>query len=292
MTFDLATLLRALTLACLIGLLLGIGLRLTAGEVLAALRESRLTLILLANFVAVPLLVVGLARGFQLRTDHSIGMILLGAAPFAPVVPVFARMARANLALAAGLTALMPLLSAFLTPWVSYLALRFVPGGGEVTFNVPKTLAILTSTITGPLALGVAIHHFAPTVTRRLLRPVDVLSQATGALSLIVVVTAEFRSIVGLGWAPLAAMLIAAEVSLALGYAIGGTDRGSRRVVALGTSNRNLALALLLAVGGHPGTAVVPVVAAGGLILILLGLLHVAWWRLADSRRAPDRHPG
>lgn len=289
MTIDSATLLRALTLACLIGLLLAIGLRLTAREVLTALRECRLTLVLAANFVAVPLVVVALARGFQLGTDHATGMILLGAAPFAPVVPVFARMARANLALAAGLTALMPVLCAFLTPWVSWAALRFVPGGGEVAFSGLKTLAILMATISVPLALGVAINQFAPTIKERLRRPVDVFSQATGVLSLIVVIAAEFRSILGLGWASLVTMVLAGEISLALGYSLGGTDRASRRVLGLGASNRNLALALLLAVESYPGTVVVPVVAADGLILILLGLLHVAWWRFTDSCRGVCR---
>jgi BASS family bile acid:Na+ symporter len=38
----------------------------------------------------------------HLPRDVTIGMILLGAAPFAPVVPVFTRMAKGDLALAAG----------------------------------------------------------------------------------------------------------------------------------------------------------------------------------------------
>ena len=38
-------------------------------------------------------------------------MLLLAAAPFAPVVPVFVKMARGDLALAAGLTAIFPIFS-------------------------------------------------------------------------------------------------------------------------------------------------------------------------------------
>src|ERR1041384_4837885 len=122
MTMDTTTLIRGLTMACLFGLLLAVGLRLTAGQLIESLRKCRLTLILLANFLAVPLLVVALTRLFQLKPGLAVGMVLLGAAPFAPVVPVFAKMARADLPLAAGLTSLVPLLSAFLTPWVSVAA--------------------------------------------------------------------------------------------------------------------------------------------------------------------------
>jgi bile acid:Na+ symporter, BASS family len=42
------------------------------------------------------------ARGFGLRPEVTVAMILLAAAPFAPVVPIFARMSRGDLALAAG----------------------------------------------------------------------------------------------------------------------------------------------------------------------------------------------
>src|SRR5208282_3212906 len=101
----------------------------------------------------------------------------------------------------------------------------------------------------------------------------------TGALSLTVVTVAEFNSILATGWKPLLAMLIGSESSLALGYYLGGKEQGARRVLALGASNRNIALALLLAISSFPGTGVVPAVVANGLLLIFMGLLHVAFWR-------------
>jgi BASS family bile acid:Na+ symporter len=64
-----------------------------------------------------------------------------------------------------------------------------------------------------------------------------------------------------------------------LGWASSASGRGSRKVVALGTGNRNIALALLLALASFPASPVVGVVVANGLLMIVLGLLHVAWWR-------------
>src|SRR5437899_864496 len=275
MTMDTTSLIRGLTMACLFGLLLAVGLRLTAREVVDSLRRCRLTLILLANFIAVPLLVVALTRLFQLRPGLAAGMVLLGAAPFAPVVPVFAKMARADLALAAGLTSLLPVISAFLTPLVSAGVLQTVAVSGELKFRVLRILLILMATITAPLLAGVAIKHFAPAFTRRVLRPVEILSEATGALSLTVVTLTQFGSILKTGWLPLLAMLISSEVTLALGYWLGGPERASRRVVALGTSNRNIALALLLAVESFPGTEIVAAVVANELIMILMHMKYV-----------------
>ena len=115
---------RIFTIGSLAGLLLAVGLRLTFAEVVESVRRSRFVPILLINFAAVPLLWALAAGWAGLGRDTATAMVLLGAAPFAPVVPVFARMSRANLALAAGLTAIYPVISALLTPWVCSVALR------------------------------------------------------------------------------------------------------------------------------------------------------------------------
>ena len=273
-----------MTIAALSGLLLTVGLRLRWAEVADALKRSHLSLVLAVNFVGVPLLTVGTAWAFQLSRDVTIGMLLLAAAPFAPVVPVFARMARADLALAAGLTALFPFLSALLTPLVCMTSLKAVPGTEELRFDFLSVLGVLAATITLPLAAGVVVNHCRPVLAKIILRPVEVLSEAVGALSLAFVTVVEFKSVLATGWKPLLAMVVVSELAFFAGYAVGGSTIGARRVVALGTSNRNIALAVLVALNSFAGTPVVGAVVANGLVLILRGLLHVAWWRLKRSK--------
>jgi len=277
---------RILTASALAGLLAAVGLRLTWAKVLASLRRCRFTAIVLVNFLVVPGLTAVAARAFDLSLETSIAMVLLGAAPFAPVVPVFARMARADLALAAGLTAVFPLISSLLTPLSAQAALRLIAGAGAVTFEMLGSLILLTATITLPLAAGVALRHYAPELGRRLLRPVEVISEATGAASLAFVVFTEFSSIANLGWRAWLAMALLSEVAMALGWLLGGPQRGTRQVVALGTANRNIALALLVAIQSFPRTPVVSAVVGNGLLLILFGLLHVAWWRWTQRAKA------
>lgn len=278
------TIIRLLTMASLAGLLLGVGLRLTLGEVIASVRKCRLGWIVVVNFVVVPALAVAMTRLFHIEPELSLGIILLSAAPFAPVVPVFARMARADLALAAGLTSLFPVLSSFLTPLVVGVAIHALPSAGAISFNAGGILLTLVATITLPLCLGIAINHFAPAWGRWALRPMEVISEATGALSLTFVTVTEWGAIQATGALPLLVMGLLFEVALALGWSLGGPGRATRRVVALGTSNRNIALALLVALQSFGGTAVVPAVVANGLLLIFLGLLHVAFWRFGPNR--------
>jgi BASS family bile acid:Na+ symporter len=283
--FDTEAIVRILTISALAGLLAAVGLRLTWDEVKGALRQCRFTFILLVNFLVVPALTVAAATGFHLQRDIAIAMILLAAAPFAPVVPVFARMARADLALAAGLTAVFPLVSALLTPLSAQAALRVLANADPVRFNMLTSLVVLAATISLPLAAGVFVRHHLPGLGQRLLRPVEVISEATGATSLAFVTVTEFGSIVNLGWRAWLAMALVSEISLLLGWKLGGPARSARQVVALGTSNRNIALALLVALQNFGGTPVVSAVVGNGLLLIGAGLLHVAWWRWFGAGR-------
>src|SRR5213595_3956629 len=175
---------RLLTTGSLAGLLLAVGMKLSIEQLLEALRKRRLTLIVIANFAIVPAIVLAVTEFCGFRTEISIGMILLAAAPFAPVVPVFTRMARADLALAAGLTALFPVLSVFLTPVVCQMMLKQVAHSGVVQFNVSEALLVLLATIVLPLGLGMAIRYVALPFARRTLRPVEIFSEVAGAASL------------------------------------------------------------------------------------------------------------
>lgn len=279
---------RILTACALAGLLAAVGLRLTWPEVRTALQSCRFTGIVVVNFLAIPLLAVASARAFGLGLDTTTAMLLLAAAPFAPVVPVFARLARADLALAAGLTAVFPLLSALFTPLAILGALQLVAPAGAMRFEMLSSLGVLLATITLPLGIGVFIRHRAPELGGRLLRPMEVFSEATGAASLAFVVWVEFGSMLALGWKAWVAMALVSEVAMFIGWHLGGPDRETRQVVALGTANRNIALAILVAIQNFPGTPVVSAVVGNGLLLILFGLLHVGWWRLARGRFTPS----
>ncbi len=286
MGFDANSAIRLLTMTSLGGLLFAVGLRLTWGEITASLRRCRLGWVLPLNFILAPVLALVSARLFQVPTDIAVGMLLLAAAPFAPVVPIFTKMARGDLALAGVLTALFPFFAALLAPIVCEAGLKFLPGSGSLKFNILAILLVLVSTITLPLAAGVAFHHYLPVLGRKLLKPLEVISEGIGAASLTFVTVIEFQTILSTGWKPLLAMAFVSELLLFAGYTLSGPTPAARRVVALGTSNRNIALSLLMALESFPGTPIVAAVVANGLLLIFLGLLHVAFWRFCSFDRS------
>jgi BASS family bile acid:Na+ symporter len=276
------TVVRILTTAALAGLLFEIGLRLKPRELWHSLRDhALLARVLVLNFLIVPALALGLMWCLNVPRDPSVAILLLAAAPFAPVVPIFTKMVRGDLALAASLTALFPFVSAFFTPFVCEVGVRFVPGGGELSFSFAIILLVLLATITLPLAAGVAMNHWWPSVGRALQKPIEVIADAAGALSLGFVTWTEWEAITHTGWKPLLVTLVLSEASLVLGYALGAGSKGARRVTAFGASNRNIALAILVAIDSFAGSPILPQVVANGLLLIFVGLAHVAWWRFA-----------
>lgn len=270
-----------MTTTALAGLLFSAGLRLNWAQIIDALRRCRLGWILALNFLGVPLLAMGLVSLFQVPQPIAVGMLLLAAAPFAPVIPTFARLARADPALAAALTGLFPFLSAFMTPLICRLSLIALPGHDSVAFNSWFILLVLVSSITVPLVAGVACRRSLPRLGVRLADPVQILAEGAGAVGLAFITVVEFQAIRSTGPQPLLAMLLLSELSFVAGYALSGPAAAARLVVALGTSNRNIALAVLVAVQSFPGTPIVAAVVTNGLLLILLGLLHVGGWRLA-----------
>ena len=128
-----------------------------------------------------------------------------------------------------------------------------------------------------------AFRHQLPKLGQKLLKPLEVFSEAAGAISLAFVTVVEFQAILATGWKPLLAMALASELLFFAGYAAGGPAAASRRVIAFGTAKRKIALALLVALESFPGSPVVAAVVANGLLLIFLGLLHVAFWNYSSS---------
>ena len=93
----------------------------------------------------------------------------------------------------------------------------------------------------------------------------------------------EFQNILATGMKPLLAMACVSELALLAGYLPAGrpSARGAwwpwARAIGILRSR------LLVAIESFPGTPIVAAVVANGLVLIFLGLLHVAFWRFPGA---------
>jgi bile acid:Na+ symporter, BASS family len=277
---DALTIVRILAFSSLFGLLLAIGLETRFRAILNALRHARIEATLLANFLLVPLYAATLTTFFALHETPARAMMLLAAAPFAPVVPLFVRMAGGNLALATGLTGLFPILAALMTPAALGFGLWLL---GDIADDRPSSLLILEvlmSSITLPLALGLGLGEAWPRIAKKIHKPIEWISEAVGVLSLVFLSTLEASHLrLPETWTLLPSVCFY-EGCFLIGLYLMKTAAENRLVFAFGTGNRNIGLAILLAAIFDQGIDLLGDVLGQSLLMLGLGLIHVGIARL------------
>src|SRR5580765_222782 len=151
--------------------MLGMGLGLKVGQIVAPLRNVRLiALSLVANFVLMPLAAVGLARLLRLDEPLGVGLILLGASAGAPFLPKLAQIAKGNLAFAVGLMVLLMVLTIVYLPLVLPLLLE------GVSVNPAKIARTLVLLMLLPLAVALGVKAKLPAVAARTKPALDKIS--------------------------------------------------------------------------------------------------------------------
>ncbi len=253
-------------LILILSMLLDTGLSLTVQQLWQPLRNVRLILrSLLANFILVPLFVYGLLQVVPLSEPVRIGFTILAVAGGPPVLPKLAQLVNGNLAYAAGLMMLMMGLTAIYMPFALSFALQDV----EVSpWQVAKPLLTLMLI---PLAIGLAIRAKDEAIAATLQPWMRKISSATLIVGLIASLVLQFNSLVDMViTGEILAIAAFILVSFGLGYLLGGPDSDTRRTLAVGTSQRNIAAALLVAGTNFDDPAVVSVIVVTSLSLFVI----------------------
>jgi BASS family bile acid:Na+ symporter len=230
-------------LAFVIASMAAAGLTVKPGEALGELRRVRpVSRAILANFIGAPLLAWLLAAIIPMRPDFAAGLILVGAAAGAPFLPILAQAARGNIAFAIALMVLLVTGSLVVVPVALPVLL---PGTHVPTWELLKPLLEF---IVLPLCIGMAVRSAWAPAAGRLEPALHRISNVSLLVFFALVVWTHLGALwaaVGSG-AILASMLFTIVLGAAT-YAPTGLDAGTRRVLALGTAQRNVAAALVTA---------------------------------------------
>ena len=264
---------KAIPVAMLVFVLssmLAMGLGLTVGEIVAPLRNARLVVLsLLVNFVLMPLGALALADVLRLDQPLGVGLLLLGAAAGAPFLPKLAQIAKGNLAFGVGLMVLLMVVT------VGYLPLvlpSLLPG---VTVNPAQIARSLFLLMLLPLAGALAVKAYFADVAARTKPLLDRLSNL-GLIVLVVLITVtNVNNVLAVfGTRGILAGLLFIAMGFAIGWMLGGPDTSTRRVLALGTAQRNIAAALVVGSQSFsdPKVVVMVVVVAIVSLLVLMPL--------------------
>jgi bile acid:Na+ symporter, BASS family len=248
--------------------MLGMGLGLRVAEIVAPLRSLRLVVLaVLANFVVMPAVAIGLAKLLGLEESMGIGLLLLGAASGAPFLPKLAQIAKGNLPFAVGLMVLLMVITVGYLPLVLPLLL---PGVAVNPMQIAKSLVLLMLL---PLGGALAVNANRPDIAARVKPACDKASNL-GLIALMALLTLfNIRSVLAVfGTGGILAGLLFLAVGLGVGWLLGGPSRDTRSVLGLGTAQRNIAAALVVANQSFTDPSVVVmvvVVAIVGLVVLM-----------------------
>ncbi|MFC1618174.1 bile acid:sodium symporter family protein [Patescibacteria group bacterium] len=257
------------TLVFVVTSMLGMGLSFTIKEMIAPLKNAKTTItILIANFAIVPFVAVAIACWLPIDRPFQIGLILVACAAGAPFIPKLAQRAKANVAFSVGLMALLMIVTVLFLPIVLPLILH----GVQVSaWDIARPLLVAMLL---PLGFGMLMKHF---LKKRAVRPAKIFSliSTIALVALLIFVLISNSGIMGqvFGTGAILAILILLAVSVGVGYLLGGKNKDNRKVIALGTGQRNLAAAMVVALGNFSEPEVMTMVIAASLIIVVTLLI-------------------
>jgi bile acid:Na+ symporter, BASS family len=243
------------------------GAGLTVPQIFEPLRNARLVVLaLLANFVLMPLGAFALAKVLWLDEPLGIGLLLLGCAAGAPFLPKLAELAKGNLAFAVGA---MVLLMAVTVGYLPIVLPLLLPGVTVDPWKIARSLVLLMLL---PLAAGLALKARYEVLARRVKPVLDKISNVSLILLVLLITAANLDKVLQVFGTGILAGLLFIAWGFGTGWLLGGPDADSRRVMALGTGQRNIAAALVVASQSFSDPKVVVmviVVAIAGFIILM-----------------------
>jgi BASS family bile acid:Na+ symporter len=263
--------------------MLAVGLSFTFRQLAGPLRyPDRVFRALVANFILVPLLALGISRLLALDPSLAAGMVLVGMAAGAPFLLKLTQAANADVGLSASLLVLLMPLTVIYMPFVVPLVVADA-SVRALGIAVPLILTLLL-----PMVIGHTMDSFLPRLAARL-RPI---AGTTSSIALVVLIASTlvlnaplFRDLLGTG--AIAATVLLTAGGFGVGYLISSPGFNRRVVMGLGAGQRNIAAALVVASQDFddPRTLVMVVLFS---VVDLMVLFPIA---LILRRRSPTRPP-
>ncbi|QTD41911.1 bile acid:sodium symporter family protein [Sporosarcina sp. Te-1] len=201
-------------ISILLGIVMfGMGMTLTLKDFGEVIRHPKSVVIgVLSQFIVMPLLAYGLAKGLNLPAEIAIGVILVGACPGGTASNVMTFLAKGNTALSVAVTSVSTLLAPILTP-----AIIYVLASEWLEVSAANMFMSVVKIVLFPIILGLIVQFFLKEQAKKSVDIMPLVSVVAIVLIVAAVVAGSKEKIVESG------LLIFAVVILhnGLGYLFG-----------------------------------------------------------------------
>lgn len=234
------------TINPILGLIMfGMGLTLSPQDFKVVLSRPKDVLLgCLAQFVVMPLLAWLLCQVFALPQELALGVILVGCCPGGTASNVITYLAKGDLALSVGMTAMSTLLAPVMTPLLVWLL-----AGTMVNVDTIGMLLSIVYVVIAPIVAGLICQRYLPKLTKRLIPYLPAFSTLMITLVVVIVVSHNASKLLVGGLLVVLVVMLHNLLGLTVGYLVGRGLRLSRpKCVALsvevGMQNSGLASSL------------------------------------------------
>jgi BASS family bile acid:Na+ symporter len=223
---------------------LGFGLQATLRDVTSVFRRpAQLVACLVSMNVIMPLFAMLVAKIFALDQVIEVSLVALAAAPVPPILPNKTVKSGGDKTFSFGLLIAVSVLSLIVVPAVVRIAgLVFVK---QTFFSESSVLQTISIGIVVPMAIGMAINHFAPGFSGRvagILGNIGFILLMLAVLPILIGSLPTIWSLIGNG--AVFIFVIFATVGIVVGHFLGGSDPTERGVLAVATASRHPAVAI------------------------------------------------
>ena len=236
---------QVLVLIFVLTTLFGVGLLVSARQVLAALQQRRsLAVALFANFVVLPGAALALCWGLQLTLPLQAALLLVATAPGSPVMLRLNEVARGDQARAVGLLVLLMSLTMVYQPLVLPILL---PGLSVSPMPIARTLVL---TVLLPLVLGMLLKARWPALAGRLRPALTRLGNISAAVSCFILLPLVYWDAVmdvAFSGGGLLVLLLYLPLAVGAGWWLGGPDADQRGLLALCCGQGSMGAAFVIA---------------------------------------------
>lgn len=227
-------------------IMFGMGLTLSPADFRVVLSRPRDVLLgCVAQFLFMPLIAWFLVWAFSLSADLALGVILVGCCPGGTASNVIAYLAKGDIALSVGMTAVSTLLSPLLTPLLVLLL-----AGTFVDVDAAAMLLSIVYVVVAPIAGGLLVQKLFPSFTRKAVAYLPAFSSLVIAFVVAIIVAHTADRLLAGGLLVLVVVVLHNILGLLLGYGAGrqlSLPMAKRAAISIEVGMQNSGLASSLA---------------------------------------------
>lgn len=235
------------TVTPLLGIVMfGMGLTLKPSDFIPILKRPKDIIIgELSQFIIMPMVAWLLCKVLNLPQELALGVILVGCCPGGTASNVMCYLAKGDIALSVGMTAISTLLAPLMTPLLVLLL-----AGESIEVNVSAMFMSIVQVVILPIFAGFAVSHWFQKQTEKVTPLLPMISTLAVAAIIGIVVSHNAANILGCSLIVAVAVIFHNLLGLGFGYGMAklfGLDHPKRTAISIEVGMQNSGLATSLA---------------------------------------------